>query len=81
MSSIFKAMRQKKKRAVDPNAPPRPTLLGHEKVIKDARSSITDLQSENQRLERRIGDLEAKIRRQSDYLNTLHQYVHTKLKS
>ena len=36
-SSMYGA---KKKRAVDPNAPPRPTLLGHEKVIKDAKNVI-----------------------------------------
>ena len=34
----------KKKRAVDPNAPPRPTLLGHEKVLKDARIA-TEIQN------------------------------------
>lgn len=33
-SAQFKA--KKKKRPVDPNAPPRPNLLRHEKTLKDA---------------------------------------------
>ena len=31
--------KQKKKREVDPNAPPRPNLLSHEKVLKDVKMS------------------------------------------
>jgi uncharacterized protein YaaN involved in tellurite resistance len=41
MASLYSRMfKVKKKRAVDPNAPPRPTLLGQVKVIKDVRSDI-----------------------------------------
>ena len=32
--NMFDMYRVKKKRAVDPNAPPRPNLLSHEKVLK-----------------------------------------------
>jgi predicted RNase H-like nuclease (RuvC/YqgF family) len=81
MSAIFKAMRQKKKRAVDPNAPPRPNLLSHEKVLKDTKLTLEQLQQENQQLRSRLEALESKILTQTNYLNTLHQYVHSKFKS
>ena len=34
----------KKKRAVDPNAPPRPNLLSHDKVIREQKDVIMELQ-------------------------------------
>ena len=58
MTSIFKAMRPKKKRPVDPNAPPRPNLLSHEKVLKDTKLTLEQLQHENHQLRRRIEVLE-----------------------
>ncbi len=36
----FKA---KKKRAVDPNAPPRPNLLSHEKRMKESQAAFEEL--------------------------------------
>lgn len=71
----------KKKRAVDPNAPPRPNLLSHEKVLKDTKLTLEYLQHENQQLKHRLEALEFKMLTQTNYLNTLHQYVHSKLKS
>ena len=32
-----KQFKQKKKRAVDPNAPPRPNLMSHDKTIREGR--------------------------------------------
>ena len=71
----------KKKRAVDPNAPPRPNLLSHEKVLKDTKLTLEQLQHENQQLKHRLEALESKMAHQTSYLNTLHPYVHTKFKS
>jgi hypothetical protein len=58
----------KKKRAVDPNAPPRPNLLSHEKVLKDTKSQIAEIvavvQSQAQEirsLRSRVGSLEHTI--------------------
>jgi phage shock protein A len=62
----------KKKRAVDPNAPPRPTLLGHEKVIKDAKSVIEQQGQQIARLINRVEELERKLQNQSSYLSALH---------
>jgi len=73
-------MQPKKKRPVDPNAPPRPNLLSHEKVLKDTKLTLEQLQAENQQLRSRLDALESKLLSQTNYLNTLHQYVHTKLK-
>jgi predicted RNase H-like nuclease (RuvC/YqgF family) len=75
MNSIFKAMRPKKKRPVDPNAPPRPNLLSHEKVLKDTKISLEQLEHENQMLKIRVDALETKLLNQTSYLNELHQYV------
>jgi len=80
MNPFFKAMQPKKKRPVDPNAPPRPNLLSHEKVLKDTKLTLEQLQAENQQLRSRLDALESKLLSQTNYLNTLHQYVHTKLK-
>jgi predicted RNase H-like nuclease (RuvC/YqgF family) len=78
---MFDMYRQKKKRAVDPNAPPRPNLLNHEKRIKEATVTVEQLQAQNHELRGRLDRLESKLTSQTAYLNSLHQYVHTKLKS
>ena len=67
--------RVKKKRAVDPNAPPRPNLLNHEKRLKEAATTVEQLQAQNQELERRLGQLESKLANQTAYLSTLHQHI------
>ena len=78
--SMFDMYRTKKKKAVDPNAPPRPNLLNHEKRLKDATVTLEQVQAENHELRRRLEALESKMANQTSYLNTLHQYVHNKLK-
>ena len=76
---MMQAMKAKKKRAVDPNAPPRPSLLGHEKVIKDTRSTIDRLQHETHALKQKVESLESRLISQTQYLNQLHQYVTSRL--
>ena len=73
--SMFNMYKAKKKRAVDPNAPPRPNLLNHEKRLKDASVTVEQLQQQNQDLKRRMDELESKIINQTAYLNQLHQYI------
>ena len=75
MSDIFKAMKAKKKRAVDPNAPPRPNLLTHEVKLRTAQQTIEDQNQTIARLENRLAELERKVRAQSDYLSQLHQKI------
>jgi len=79
--SMFDMYRTKKKRAVDPNAPPRPNLLNHEKRLKDATGTLEQVQQENYQLKRRVDELESKMINQTAYLNQLHAFVTHKLKS
>ena len=72
MNPMFKAMQPKKKRPVDPNAPPRPNLLSHDKVIRDQKTTIEQLQYQNQQLNQRVEALERKMERQTQYLQALH---------
>jgi predicted RNase H-like nuclease (RuvC/YqgF family) len=78
MSDMYKI---KKKRAVDPNAPPRPNLLSHEKVLKDTKLTLEQLQAQNQELRSRVEALESKIVNQTVYLNQLHTFVSHKIKT
>lgn len=66
----------KKKKVVDPNAPPRPTLLGHEKEMKTWREQFGQLASQNTEqamkihsLERKVARLQAQVDSLTDYLN------------
>ncbi len=59
---------KKKKRQVDPNAPPRPTLLGHEKEMKTWREQFGQLAKTNtaqaielSTLRRKVNRLESQI--------------------
>lgn len=73
--SIADMYKIKKKRAVDPNAPPRPNLLSHEKVLKDTKVTIESQQQMIQDLRRRVEQLESKLVHQTAYLNSMHQHI------
>ena len=74
--ALIDMYRVKKKRPVDPNAPPRPNLLNHENRLKDTTVTVDHLQHQNQQLTRRIEELERKLINQTAYLNALHQRIH-----
>lgn len=65
----------KKKRAVDPNAPPRPNLLSHEKVLKDTKVTMEQQSEIIDRLQRRVDELERKLTNQTAYLSAVHQSI------
>ena len=75
MSEIFKAMKAKKKRAVDPNAPPRPNLMTHEVKLRTAQQTIEDQNQTILMMQNRLAELERKVRAQADYLSQLHQRI------
>lgn len=56
----------KKKRPVDPNAPPRPNLLSHEKVIKGINANIESTSQTIARQQDEINVLKRKLQH-SDY--------------
>lgn len=69
---LFKAMRAKKKRAVDPDAPPRPNLMTHHVKLRDQDSVINSLSSDIHNLKDTIRRLENKLNNQTNYLQALH---------
>ena len=75
MSDIFKAMKAKKKRAVDPNAPPRPNLMTPDVKLRTAEQTIQDQANIINTLQIRLDNLERKVRAQADYLSQLHQRI------
>lgn len=75
MSSMFNQYKQKKKRAINPDAPPRPTLLGQVKELKDTKSSIEGLQFAVDYQRREIDQLKSKIRRLEIDLGTVISFV------
>ena len=75
MSNIFKAMKAKKKRAVDPNAPPRPNLMTHEVKLREQKQDFQSLVNIVQQQEEKIRRLESKLNYQANYLQTLHHRI------
>jgi hypothetical protein len=55
--------KQKKKREVDPNAPPRPNLMSHDKTIREGQQAFTQLEDQVRRQAEEIARLK------SDYAN------------
>lgn len=53
----FKA---KKKRAVDPNAPPRPNLLSQDKKLREQQDTVTSLQQQIRKQAAEITSLKSK---------------------
>jgi len=72
---MLKLMQAKKKRPVDPNAPPRPNLMSHDKVIRDQKKVVEDMAQRIDFLERRLAQTEQKLRYQTDYLSLLHNKI------
>jgi hypothetical protein len=77
MNNIFKAMKVKKKRAVNPDAPPRPNLMTHDVKIRDQQNIMSLMQSEIYQLKDTVRSLQNKLNNQTAYL----QAVHSKLKN
>jgi len=70
-------MKAKKKRAVNPDAPPRPNLMTHDVKIRDQQNVISSMQQEIFNLKDSVRSLQNKLNNQTVYL----QAVHTKLKN
>jgi polyhydroxyalkanoate synthesis regulator phasin len=69
---MLKAMRQKRKREVDPNAPPRPNLMRHDVKIRQQDEIIEKMNSEVHNLKDTVRRLENKLFNQTNYLDALH---------
>jgi len=75
--NMLRAMKAKKKRPVDPNAPPRPNLMTHNVKIRTLEQTIADLEETAQNARMRIDALERKLQNQTAYLQGLHDTVST----
>jgi predicted RNase H-like nuclease (RuvC/YqgF family) len=69
MSNIFKVMKAKKKRPVDPNAPPRPNLLSQDKKLREQEQTVQDLHQEVSYLKDKLNSLETKLRTQDNLVS------------
>ena len=78
MNGIFKAMKAKKKRAVDPDAPPRPNLMTHQVKLRDQESALTNLTFEVNRLKDTVSSLKTKLEYQNSYIQLLHSKLRGK---
>jgi len=71
MSNMFKVMKAKKKRPVDPNAPPRPNLLSQDKKLREQEQTVQDLNQEVSFLKDKLSSLEVKLRTQDNLLSQM----------
>lgn len=62
---------QKPKKPVDPNAPPRPTLLGHDKVMREMQGKLVTSENTVQQLNAEIDKLNRKVARLETTVNQL----------
>jgi len=73
--SLHDMYKVKKKRPVDPNAPPRPNLMSHDKTIRETNAKLAEMERTIHFLRQRVEDLERKNTNQTAYLNALHTAV------
>lgn len=70
--------KQKKKRPVDPNAPPRPNLLSHEKKFKENEQYLSRLERIIERQQDQIDDLRTKYTNLQIGMEQLISYMRKK---
>ncbi len=70
-------MKAKKKRAVNPDAPPRPNLMTHDVKLRDQQNAMSAMQAEIYQLKDTVRSLQNKLNNQTVYL----QAVHSKIKN
>ncbi len=68
-------MRAKKKREVDPNAPPRPNLMTHNVKIRSMEDAMSQMEQQLAISTARVEALERKLQNQTAYLQSLHNAV------
>lgn len=69
--AMLKIMRAKKKRPVDPDAPPRPNLLSQDKKLREQEQTVQDLHQEVSFLKDKLSSLEVKLRTQDNLLSQM----------
>ena len=69
---MLKAMRQKTKRKIDPDAPPRPNLMRHDVKLRQQDDIINSMNREVHNLKDTVRRLENKLFNQTNYFDALH---------
>jgi predicted RNase H-like nuclease (RuvC/YqgF family) len=67
--------KQKKKRAVDPNAPPRPNLLSQDKKLREQQDVISDLQNRLRSQADEIASLKSKYESMQQSISQVLTYL------
>ena len=73
-----KMFKQKKKRAVDPNAPPRPNLLSHDKTIREGQAAFSNLENRVRSQQEEIDKLKSNYSNMQQSINQLINLVRRK---
>jgi hypothetical protein len=79
-AAFLKLLRTKRKRPVDPDAPPRPTLLGQVKELRLTKEEQEKVALEVTVLRHRLEYVEAKNKRLESQLRDLENYVRSRVK-
>lgn len=72
--------KKKQKKEIDPNAPPRPTLLGHEKEMKMFRQQYNEIAEKNMQHAITINSLERKINRLQSQVDAITNIINRRMK-
>jgi len=70
-----KMFKQKKKRAVDPNAPPRPNLLSQDKKLREQENVVSRLQAQIRDQADEIASLKSKYSDMQTSVNHILNYL------
>ena len=70
-----KQFKVKKKRAVDPNAPPRPNLMSHDKTIRDAQNVIASLEMQIRHQQEEIATLKSRYADMQSSISHILSYL------
>jgi DNA-binding transcriptional regulator GbsR (MarR family) len=70
-----KMFKQKKKRAVDPNAPPRPNLLSQDKKLREQETVVSRLQHQISQQAEEIASLKSKYADMQQSVNQIVNYL------
>ena len=73
-----KMFKQKKKREVDPNAPPRPNLLSQDKKLRETTEAFGKLHDLIAKQQDTIAELQSKYTRMQQSMEQLINYVRNK---
>ena len=70
-----KMFKQKKKREVDPNAPPRPNLMSHDKTIREGKVEFDRLRDVVNRQAEEIASLKNKYNNMQSSVDRILSYL------